>query len=102
MENEAASQPRSAAWALVVLVAALLAAAWAAGAVMLGPVGDGGGAEAPTIPHPRAIFTGEVPCPDRPGGEPYVGPCRQEPDAMDPYVTRIYNGDGVLIGGSTS
>ena len=67
---------------------------------------NGGGAEAPTIPHPdQNIFVGEVPCPvvRTENGEsyPYKAPCRQERDAMDPNVARIYNADGVLIGGST-
>lgn len=67
--------------------------------------GDGRGATAPTIPHPeQVIHVGEVPCPvvRMQNGEPYPykAPCRQERDALDPNVARIYNADGVLIGGS--
>lgn len=67
---------------------------------------NGGGTEAPTISHPNLdIFVGEVPCPvvRTANGEsyPHKAPCRQERDAMDPVVARIYNADGILIGGST-
>lgn len=90
------------AWA-VVLVAALLALSAGAASVLLG--GNGGGAEAPAIPHPeQVIHVGEVPCPvvRMANGEPYPykAPCRQERDALDRNVARIYNADGVLIGGS--
>lgn len=79
-----------------------------AGAVLLlagCQAGDGRGAEAPTIPHPdQIIHVGEVPCPvvRTESGEPYPykAPCRQERDAQDRNVARIYNADGVLIGGS--
>lgn len=80
----------------------------AAGAFLaVGQAGDGGSAEAPTIPHPEAvILVGEVPCPVvfTANGEPvsYKAPCRQDRDPGDRNVTRIFNADGVLIGGSTN
>ena len=103
MGNEAASRPTSAAWAVVLLaVVAVLALSAGAASVMLG--GDGGGAEAPTVPHPEQdIFVGEVPCPVvmyDDGPRSHKAPCRQERDALDRNVARIYNADGVLIGGS--
>lgn len=65
---------------------------------------DGGGAEAPAIPHPdQDIYVGEVPCPvvmDNGVPSTHKAPCRQERDALDPNVARIYNADGILIGGS--
>jgi hypothetical protein len=106
MGNEAAARPTYAAWA-VVLVAALLALSAGAASVLLAdePASrDGGGAEAPTIPHPeQVIHVGEVPCPvvmDNGVPRSHKAPCRQERDAQDRNVARIYNADGVLIGGS--
>lgn len=86
----------------------VLALSAGAASFLLGaePERDGGGVETHTIPHPEQdIFVGEVLCPvvRMENGEPYPykAPCRQERDALDRNVARIYNADGVLIGGST-
>ena len=52
-----------------------------------------------------AIFEGPIPCPviQNPGGEPLIHqePCTQRRDVEDPVVTRIYDGNGVMIGSIT-
>lgn len=56
------------------------------------------------LPRP-APMEGPIPCPvlQNPGGDPvtYQEPCSQRRDAQDPVVTRIYDGSGMMIGGST-
>lgn len=56
------------------------------------------------LPWP-APMEGPIPCPvlQNPGGDPvtYQEPCSQRRDAQDPVVTRIYDGNGMVIGGST-